>query len=53
MHGVGWWEKGQKDEATWAMKELEGERAEQRPSRWLEERSRRRRRKWNDMEQCK
>ena len=37
--------KGKKDEATWAMKELEGERAEQRSSRWLEERLRRRKRK--------
>ena len=37
--------KGQKDEATWAIEELEGERAEQRSSRWLEERLRRRRRR--------
>ena len=35
------------------MDELEGKRAGQRLSRWLEEGSRRRIRKWNDMEQCK
>ena len=45
--------KGQKDGATWAMEELEGKRAEQRSSRWLEAWLRRRRRKWNDTEQCK
>ena len=37
--------KGQKDEAMWAMDELGGKRAEQRSSRWLEEKLRRRRRK--------
>ena len=45
--------KGQENGATWAMEELEGKRAEQRSSRWLEARLRRRRRKWNDTEQCK
>ena len=45
--------KGQENGAMWAMEELEGKRAEQRLSRWVQAWLRRRRRKWNDTEQCK